>query len=128
MKELIAPLAWIGIIAFLVWGVRKIRRERAAQHAAREALRQQAVAELRRFDGQDGHLARVEQVYQRARTGAKAIIVWDANGTSQDAWFHDWPGIPTGAYLLLAGTTGYGPHNHNPNVYYVHPDQVLTVI
>ncbi|GAA4227745.1 hypothetical protein GCM10022254_16190 [Actinomadura meridiana] len=103
-------------------------RDHSARQAERQALRQQAVQELRVVDGRDGHLAYVERVYQRARTGAKAIIVWDATGNRQDAWFQDWPNIPVGTYLLLAGSTGYGPHNHNPHVYYVRPNEILTMI
>ncbi|WP_067804959.1 hypothetical protein [Actinomadura formosensis] len=118
----------VGVIGSLLWlGVRALRGHSARQ-AERWALRQEAVQGLRLRDGRDGHLAYVERVYQRARTGAKAIIVWDATGTRQDAWFHDWPGISAGTYLLLVGTTGYGPHNHNPQVYYVRPHQVLTMI
>ncbi|WP_106402879.1 hypothetical protein [Actinocorallia populi] len=103
-------------------------RRRRAQRAVREAQRRQAVEELRRTDGRAGHLAVVDRVYQRARRGAKAIIIWDATGVEQDAWFHDWSDVPAGAYLMLAGSVGYGPHNHNPSVYYVTRRQVLAIV
>lgn len=108
-----------GVVALVALN----RRQRA-----RQAQRMQAVEELRRADGRAGHLAVVHHVYQRARTGAKAIIVWDATGMKQDAWFQGWSDVPVGAYLVLAGKVGYGPHNHNPSVYYVAPHQVLTVV
>ncbi|GAA4227827.1 hypothetical protein GCM10022254_16460 [Actinomadura meridiana] len=124
----LALLIVVAVIVSCVWLGGTALREHSARQAERQALRQQAVQELRLLDGRDGHLAYVERVYQRARTGAKAIIVWDATGNRQDAWFHDWPNVPAGTYLLLAGTTGYGPHNHNPHVYYVRPNQILTMI
>ncbi|MEU4827123.1 hypothetical protein AB0H37_35090 [Actinomadura sp. NPDC023710] len=128
VASLIAFALLVAVIGSLLWLGGTALRRHSARQAERRALRQQAVQEVRLRDGRDGHLAYVERVYQRASTGAKAIIVWDATGNRQDAWFHDWPGIPTGTYLLLAGTTGYGPHNHNPRVYYVRPGQVLTMI
>lgn len=66
----------------------------------------------------------VERVYQRARRGAKAVIVWSATGLRQDAWFWQfWPAA--GSTLLVMGAGGYGPHNHNPNVLYVESGGVL---
>lgn len=128
VASLIAFALLVAVIVSLVWLGGRALRGHSARQAERRALWQQAVQELRLRDGRDGHLAFVERVYQRARTGAKAIIVWDATGNRQDAWFHDWPSIPAGTYLLLVGTTGYGPHNHNPRVYYVRRHQVLTMI
>lgn len=128
VASLIAFALLVAVIVSLVWLGGRALRGHSARQVELRALRQQAVQELRLRDGRDGHLAFVERVYQRARTGAKAIIVWDATGNRQDAWFHDWPNIPAGTYLLLVGTTGYGPHNHNLRVYYVRRHQVLTMI
>lgn len=66
-------------------------------------------------------------VYQRARRGSKAVIVWQATGVRHDTWFWGWH-PPPGAFLLLEGSRGYGPHNRNPNVLYVQPDQVHAVV
>ncbi|MFB6518478.1 hypothetical protein [Streptomyces sp. NPDC056401] len=72
-----------------------------------------------------GDLLHVTQVYQHARRGSKALITWCDTGHHQDAWFWDWH-VPSGAYLLVNASSGYGPHNKNANVLYVHPTQVTT--
>lgn len=72
----------------------------------------------------DADLVRVQTVYQRARSGTKAIIVWTASGERQDSWFAGhWP-VP-GCIALVHGSTGWGPHNRNPRVFYIEHSQVL---
>jgi hypothetical protein len=51
------------------------------------------------------------------------VVTWCDTGRQQDAWFWNWH-VPTGAYLLVNASSGYGPHSHNPNVLYVQPGQV----
>ncbi|MFB9905085.1 hypothetical protein [Allokutzneria oryzae] len=72
------------------------------------------------------HVVRMASVYQRARRGSKAVIVW-GTGYQQDTWFAgNWP-VP-GSILMIRGTVGWGPHNNNPNVFYVEPDQVICAL
>ena len=72
-------------------------------------------------------IARVDRVYQHARRGSKAVIVWWRTGHAQDAWFEARQLRP-GRYVLLRGTVGWGPHNANPRVLYVPPDGVLATL
>jgi hypothetical protein len=66
-------------------------------------------------------------VYQRARRGTKAVIMWLETGREQDAWFAaNWPSA--GSVALVRGSTGWGPHNQNPDVFYVQPSQVLDLL
>ncbi|GAA0620923.1 hypothetical protein GCM10010174_44510 [Kutzneria viridogrisea] len=75
----------------------------------------------------DAGLAQVANVYQPARRGSKAEIVWLATGYRQDTWFaYNWP--RAGSIVLLRGSTGWGPHNQNPNVFYVAPNQILSLL
>ena len=75
----------------------------------------------------DAELAEVTHVYQSARFGTKAVITWLASGKQQDTWFEgNWPG--SGAVVLLRGVTGWGPHNQNPDVFYVLPEELLSMM
>lgn len=67
-------------------------------------------------------IAHITHVYQHARRGSKALITWVDNGNTQDAWFWEWQ-APQDAYVALRGRTRYGPHNQNPDVLYVRPDE-----
>jgi hypothetical protein len=83
--------------------------------------------ELRRAMTPDAGLIGIAGVYQSARRGTKAVIVWLATGREQDAWFADiWPA--PGSVALVRGSTGWGPHNHNPEVFYVRLDQILHML
>jgi hypothetical protein len=60
------------------------------------------------------HVTRVYGAYPRR--GTKAILTWYGGG-QQDAWFElAWP--RAGEWLLVAGKSGYGEHNQNPNTFY----------
>lgn len=97
-------------------GSRRRHREQAA------AAWQQLLVIEQQSPG--AHRCHVAHVYQRARRGAKVVIVWTATGTRQDTWFWGfWPA--PGSTLLVRGASGYGPHNHNPSVFYVEPGGVL---
>lgn len=74
-----------------------------------------------------GSLALVGGVYQPARRGSKAVIVWQPSGERQDTWFWGWQ-AKTGVYVVIRGGTGWGPHNRNPAVMYVEHEGVLDVI
>lgn len=74
----------------------------------------------------DVEIAFVTRVYQTARRGSKALIRWPT-GYTQDTWFHfNWP--RAGSTVLLRGSTGWGPHNRNPEVFYVNQDQLLDLL
>ena len=108
-----------AIAAIIVLGARSARRGRDARAAAawQNLL---AVAHAR----PDAHVCRVSHVYQRAHRGSKAVILWAASGRRQDTWF--WYFSPAaGSTLLISGVVGFGPHNQNPNVFYVESGGVL---
>lgn len=112
-------MAAIAAIVVVVVSSRAGRRRRKAQAAnAWQALLDAAAA----YPG--AHLCFVERVYQHARRGTKAMIVWTATGQRQDTWFWHFRPAP-GATLLVYGGSGYGPHNHNPHVFYVDEGGVL---
>lgn len=73
----------------------------------------------------DHHLAFVRVVYQHARRGSKAVIVWHRSGQSHDTWFERWQ-ARAGVYVVVAGGVGWGPHNRN-SVFYVRPGGVVAV-
>ena len=65
-------------------------------------------------------LARVTRITQRyPRRGTKAWLWWHASNEQQDAWFEgQFP--PFGAWVVVSGSDGYGPHTNNPHIFYVH--------
>lgn len=69
------------------------------------------------------NLIRIARVYQNAKRGSKAIIVY-SDGRQIDTWFEGWHPAP-GAYAVLRGHVGYGPHNRNSHVLYVRPGEVI---
>ena len=69
-------------------------------------------------------IVQVANAYQRAQRGTKAVVVWMATGCPQDAWFADSHPM-SGSFLLVRGRTGWGPHNNNPEVLYVGPNEIL---
>ncbi|MEU6005049.1 hypothetical protein [Streptomyces sp. NPDC047453] len=96
---------------------KKTRREAAA---AQQWERLQASA---RQLGPGFHIVQVDKVYQQARNGSKAYVIWTETGMRQDTWFEGWVPRP-GSFILLRGSVGYGPHNNNPKVLYVGPGGV----
>ncbi|MEC3982587.1 hypothetical protein [Amycolatopsis sp. H20-H5] len=72
-------------------------------------------------------IAQVRTVYQRARRGTKAVIVWQETRYAQDSWFK---GVfpAAGSTVLLRGSTGWGPHNRNPHVFYINPGDLLFLL
>lgn len=73
------------------------------------------------------YLVQAVNVYQRARRGSKVVIRWCDTGATQDAWFWHRQIVP-GAYLMVRGTAGFGPHNNNPHVFYVQPQEVHRIL
>ena len=112
----------VAVIVGIVWNVRRLNR-------ARQLARWRQLEYLQALGAAtpDAELAEVTHVYQSARFGTKAVITWLANGKQQDAWFEGtWPG--SGAVVLLRGVTGWGPHNQNPEVFYVLPEELLAMM
>ena len=111
-------VALIAVAVAIVAGpLRQRRRLRRL-----EAARQEAAA----WRARGYHLVQVVDTYQPARRGTKAIVMWDETGGRQDTWF--WSMRPSqGSYLLVRGSVGWGPHNRNPNVLYLHPQDVIRV-
>lgn len=111
--EMVIGIAALAAILVPVLFVRQsLRRKRDARLAA------QWEWVLSQSHGGASGLAYVEEVYQYARTGSKAVIMWYGTGARQDTWFEGWH-APVGTYLLLRGFRRYGPHNANPNVFHV---------
>ncbi|MEV4599997.1 hypothetical protein AB0K15_21675 [Amycolatopsis sp. NPDC049253] len=113
---LICTLPLAAVVVLAVW-VRRAHDRRLDVHwrnlqAIRSNLQGQA------------DIAIVEQVYQHARRGAKAVIRWRVTGYRQDTWFKG-RHPARGSVLLLRGSTGWGPHNRNPNTFYVNAGDVL---
>jgi hypothetical protein len=112
----------VAVIVGIVWNVRRLNR-------ARQLARWQQLEQLQALSAAtpDAELAEVTHVYQSARFGTKAVITWLASGKQQDTWFEgNWPG--SGAVVLLRGVTGWGPHNQNPDVFYVLPEELLSMM
>ncbi|MDH6579190.1 hypothetical protein [Kitasatospora sp. MAP5-34] len=118
------PLLGAAAMLLAILAVRRRRRRERLRHIARAEAWACLQRDLPALRAQGVHLAQVTRVYQRARTGSKAIVVWHDTGTAQDTWFEGRQVRP-GAYLLLRGNTGYGPHNRNPKVFYVEPRGVV---
>ena len=118
-----ATIAVVGgtLFVLMVWAGARDNRRREA-----ELVRQWESA-LARTRGSDTRLVFVRSRYQTAKTGSKADVYDFPNGRRQDTWFEGWT-VPAGVYLLVRGSTGWGPHNHNPNVLYVDRRNVLEVI
>lgn len=102
------------VVFFVVRANTKIRK-RTERLAAQWHQLQAAAAHGRR---EGAHLLQVVEVYQYARTGSKAIIAWCDTGLRQDAWFEG-QRLPPGMFMLVKASSGWGPHNNNPNVLYV---------
>jgi len=110
--------AEVAIVAALAAGVGVLVRRLREPHLA---ARWQWATER---SGSAGGLVFVRSVYQHARRGSKAVVVWCDGRGAQDAWFAGRQEHP-GHYLLLRGGVGWGPHNRNPRVLYVSPGDVL---
>lgn len=118
-----ATIAVVGgaLVVLMVWAAARANRRREAE------LAQQWEAALTRSRHTGTQLVYVRSRYQTARRGSKADVYNLPNGPRQDAWFRGWI-VPAGVYLVVRGSTGWGPHNSNPNVLYVDRQDVLNII
>ena len=64
-------------------------------------------------------LAQVARITQRAQRGTLAWLRWHGSDQWQDAWLEG-ASPPRGAWAVVSGADGYGPHTHNPRIFYVH--------
>lgn len=105
-----------GALAFGSW---QVVRSRARSRKLDEWLAGRLDAAVQaHWHEADLNLAIIANPYQYARRGTKANIQWYCTDVWQDTWFQDlWP--KPGSLVLLSGSSGYGPHNTNPNVFYV---------
>lgn len=82
-----------------------------------------------------GHsaLVYVSSVYQYARTGSKAYLVWPSDNHAQDAWFWNWHA--NAGWFLELSVVGratwrtnerWGVHNDHPGVLYLDPEVIVT--
>ena len=84
--------------------------------AAAQAWMRLCSAEMANPNLRVAHVTECYGVYPRS--GTKAWITWRQPQAGQDAWFDmQWP--TQGCWVLLQGETGYGPHNDNPDTFFV---------
>ncbi|RDI29680.1 hypothetical protein [Lentzea flaviverrucosa] len=121
--NLLLSLAIVGVVALATIVLRRLKNRQVRQDALWFGY-EQHMNELREASP-EAEMARVAQVYQRAKSGTKAAIVWERTGAEQDSWFEGSNPSP-GDLLLLRGSAGWGPDSASPNVFYVAPGQVLS--
>ncbi|GLY48406.1 hypothetical protein [Lentzea sp. NBRC 102530] len=121
--ELLISCASVGVVALAVVVLRRLKNRHVRQDELWFMYRRH-MDELREVSP-EAELARVAEVYQRAKRGTKARIVWERTGVAQDSWFEGMTTSP-GDLLLLRGGPGWGPDVSSPNVFYVAPGQVLS--
>ncbi|WP_405590400.1 hypothetical protein [Streptomyces sp. NBC_01190] len=117
----------VGLAAAVLLPLRSRARARKAEREWLAASWESLILERDAARANGVYLVQAVNVYQLAQRGSKAIIRWMDTGVTQDAWFWNWH-IPPGSYLLVRGGAGYGPHNNNPNVLYVRPEEVHRVL
>ena len=115
--------AVVGVVALATIVLRRLKNRQVRQDELWFGYEQHMNA-LREVSP-EAELARVAQVYQRAKRGTKAVIAWERTGVEQDSWFEGMDPSP-GDLLLLRGSPGWGPDSASPNVLYVAPGQVLS--
>lgn len=120
---LLITCAIVGVVALATIVLRRLKNRQVRQDRLWFGY-QQHMNELREASP-EAELATVARVYQRAGSGAKAVIVWQRTGVEQDSWFEGASPGP-GDLLLLRGSPGWGPDAASPNVFYVAPGQVLS--
>jgi hypothetical protein len=113
----------VFVVAFLA--VRSAKRHERAKQALRWEMWESIQAHRLAVPGSE--LAEVQVVCQRARHGTKAVIKWLSTGRQQDTWFAG-SRPELGCVVLLRGSTGWGPHNQNPQVFFVRQDQLLALL
>ncbi|WP_394614893.1 hypothetical protein JNUCC0626_34350 [Lentzea sp. JNUCC 0626] len=121
--DLLISCAIVGVLALATVVLRRVKNRQRRQDELWFKYRQH-MDELREASP-TAELARVAQVYQRAKSGTKAEIVWERTGVAQDSWFEGANPSP-GDLLLLRGGPGWGPDVSSPNVFYIAPGQVLS--
>lgn len=118
MEWIIRILGLIGralrsVWLVLTWPRRALDRRRLSRLAAAQA---RAAAEY------GWHVVYVRHVYQRARTGTKAWIEFDANGAVCDAWLWHFR-ARRGMALLVRASEGWGEHHQRDTTYIGGPQQ-----
>jgi hypothetical protein len=121
--NLLMVCAIAGVVALATIVLRRLKNRQVRQDALWFGY-ERHMNELRDASP-EAELASVAQVYQRAKSGTKAVIVWQRTGVEQDSWFEDM-NLEPGDLLLLRGSPGWGPDVSSPNVFYVAPGQVLS--
>jgi hypothetical protein len=122
LQALICPsLCIASFVAALAWRI--ATRGRRQQRLAAQWDWLLSVAR----ENPDARLCAISSVYQRARTGTKAWVMWLDRGDRQDAWFAGMS-VKANTTLLVRGESGYGPHNNDPNVFYTNSHNVLACV
>ncbi|MET9226754.1 hypothetical protein [Lentzea sp. NPDC003310] len=119
---LLMTCAFAGVVALAAIVLRRLKNRQVRQDRLWFGYRQH-MDELQASP--EAELARVAQVSQKTKHGAKAVIVWERTGVEQESWFEGMSPNP-GDLLLLRGSPGWGPDTSSPNVFYVAPGLVLS--
>lgn len=120
---MVCAIAGVAVLATLV--VRRVKNRQRRQDALWSGYRRH-MDELREASP-GAELARVAQVHQRAEHGTKAVIAWERTRVEQETWFEG-TDLDPGDLLLLRDSPGWGPDAGSPNVFYVAPGQVLSLM
>jgi hypothetical protein len=114
MLSLLSPLFLIVVMGFVVWLIFRPQPERDAAAAQSWAAFHQYTS------GRGWTLLYVQNVYQRAQRGSKAMvsIYGDSTGMSRDAWFW-WEQVHRGSVVAVSHSQGWGPHTNRDGVLYI---------
>jgi hypothetical protein len=111
-------LFWVLLVGGLIWLIVYLAQSRSRGIRAQSARWQHAV-QVCTMNPQFklGHVTTVMQAYPNR--GTMAWITWYGTTQPQQVWFEQaFP--PQGSWVVVSGSTGYGPHNQNPQTFYVH--------
>ncbi len=111
-------------VTVVLLGRRQRRRQREAHEVRLAAQWERLLRDQEAHRARGARLLQAVNVYQLAHRGSKAVVRWCETGEEQDAWFEGWH-VPPGAYVLVTGDVGYGPHNGIVNVLYVNYGDVF---
>jgi hypothetical protein len=100
----------IGVVVWLIF----------RPQPERDATAAQSWAEFHRYaTGNGWFLLYVQNVYQHAHRGSKAIVsIYGDAGVSRDAWFW-WEQVQRGSVVAVSLSQGWGPHTGRDDVLYI---------
>ncbi|MUM15613.1 hypothetical protein FZI91_09225 [Mycobacterium sp. CBMA271] len=121
-------LLLLALIGGAIWLVVHLSNQGSRNAQARRAIAHHQWAHAVQVCAYDprfqlAYIAAIIESYPNK--GTKAWVTWYGSNVQQDAWIPlAWP-MP-GNWLVVSGSTGYGPHHDNPNTFFV--EQVHDII